>query len=206
MLGSDALPILIADDDDAYVRFVCEILADVKGQRFAVEHVRYLSRILPALEARKANVLLLDVQLPDGNGLEWLRANRPGAGRGCRHDRPRGVRRRRGDRPGRAGLPAEKPARSLPAGPRDPLRRRAAARAAAADSQPRILPVADRQRAGPDHGGRRPRDHPVSEPLEHGDPGALAAHRRRSLPFGVPRVEGSRQQRPRRSRSTSANW
>ena len=76
MLSTAALPILIADDDDAYVGFIEQMLADAKGQRFAVHHVSRLSAILPALEATDASVLLLDVHLPDGNGLEWLRAHR----------------------------------------------------------------------------------------------------------------------------------
>jgi FixJ family two-component response regulator len=76
MLRSDALSVLIVDDDRAYVDFIRQILSDAKGQRFEVEAVTHLARVLPSLEARKINVMLLDVQLPDGNGLEWLRANR----------------------------------------------------------------------------------------------------------------------------------
>jgi PAS domain S-box-containing protein len=76
MPPSDAVPILIADDDQGYVHFLRRILADAKGQQFDVEHVTHLSRILPALKARKAAVLLLDIHLPDGNGLEWLSAHR----------------------------------------------------------------------------------------------------------------------------------
>ena len=76
MSTAKALPILIADDDEAYVQLVREILADVKGERFAVHHVTYLSRIVPALQSSGACVLLLDVNLPDGNGLDWLSANR----------------------------------------------------------------------------------------------------------------------------------
>jgi PAS domain S-box-containing protein len=76
MPPSDAVPILIADDDQGYVHFLRRILADAKGQQFEVEHVTHLSRILPALRAHHAAVLLLDIHLPDGNGLEWLSAHR----------------------------------------------------------------------------------------------------------------------------------
>src|SRR5688500_10905361 len=76
MPNSDAVPILIADDDQGYVHFLRRILADAKGQEFEVEHVTHLSRILPALAASKAAVLLLDIHLPDGNGLDWLNKNR----------------------------------------------------------------------------------------------------------------------------------
>ena len=72
----DAVPILIADDDQGYVHFLRRILADAKGQQFDVAHVTHLSRILPTLRAQRAAVLLLDIHLPDGNGLEWLAAHR----------------------------------------------------------------------------------------------------------------------------------
>jgi PAS domain S-box-containing protein len=76
MPSPDAVPILIADDDQGYVHFLRRILADAKGQQFDVAHVTHLSRILPMLRAHKAAVLLLDIHLPDGNGLEWLEAHR----------------------------------------------------------------------------------------------------------------------------------
>ncbi len=76
MASPDPVPILIADDDQGYVHFLRRILADAKGQQFDVAHVTHLSRILPMLRAHKAAVLLLDIHLPDGNGLEWLAAHR----------------------------------------------------------------------------------------------------------------------------------
>ena len=78
MLGKDAaaISVLIADDDHEYVRFIREILAESKKQQFNVTHVTHLSQVLQALKAKKTRVLLLDVHLPDGNGLEWLRNNR----------------------------------------------------------------------------------------------------------------------------------
>jgi PAS domain S-box-containing protein len=76
MSPSDAVRVLIADDDLGYVHFLRRILADTKGQQFDVEHVTYLSRILPALHEQRSAVLLLDIHLPDGNGLEWLNAHR----------------------------------------------------------------------------------------------------------------------------------
>jgi PAS domain S-box-containing protein len=74
--SDDAVPILIADDDHGYVHFLRRILTDTKGQQFDIEHVTHLSRILPSLAARKVAVLLLDIHLPDGNGLEWLSRHR----------------------------------------------------------------------------------------------------------------------------------
>jgi two-component system, cell cycle sensor histidine kinase and response regulator CckA len=76
MPAPDPVRVLIVDDDEGYVEFIRGILTDVRGQQFAIAHVTYLSRVLWALQEHKASVLLLDVQLPDGNGLDWLRQNR----------------------------------------------------------------------------------------------------------------------------------
>jgi len=76
MLGKDAISVLIADDDPEYARFIGEILGTSKNQQFTVAHVTHLGQILQALKARKTRVLLLDIHLPDGNGLEWLRLHR----------------------------------------------------------------------------------------------------------------------------------
>ena len=76
MLTNGAISILIVDDDPSYVDFLRETLAETKGQQFDVHHVTHLSRIRPELEAHEINVVMLDIELPDGNGLAWLRANR----------------------------------------------------------------------------------------------------------------------------------
>jgi two-component system cell cycle sensor histidine kinase/response regulator CckA len=76
MLGKDTISVLIVDDDQEYVRFIREILGESRKTQFNVAHVTHLSQILPALKARKTRVLLLDIHLPDGNGLEWLRQHR----------------------------------------------------------------------------------------------------------------------------------
>ena len=73
--GSDLPPeihVLIVDDDVAYARFVRDAFAAARGARFVLEHVGRLSDVLPALERRPATVILLDINLPDGNGLKWL--------------------------------------------------------------------------------------------------------------------------------------
>jgi PAS domain S-box-containing protein len=68
--------VLIVDDDAAYVDFVRHIFDDAKPLRFELIHVTRLSEILPALASGGISVVLLDINLPDGNGLEWLRAHR----------------------------------------------------------------------------------------------------------------------------------
>jgi PAS domain S-box-containing protein len=69
---SPVIPVLIVDDDAAYANFVRDAFAEARGARFALEHVSRLSDVLPALERRPATVILLDISLPDGNGLKWL--------------------------------------------------------------------------------------------------------------------------------------
>jgi len=71
-----AVSVLIVDDDAAYVDFIRHVFEEAKTLRFDLLHVTRLSHILPALASGRISVVLLDVNLPDGNGLEWLRANR----------------------------------------------------------------------------------------------------------------------------------
>ena len=71
-----SVSVLVVDDDDAYVGFIRQIFEDTKSQRFDLHHVTRLAHVLPAVESGGISVILLDVNLPDGNGLEWLRANR----------------------------------------------------------------------------------------------------------------------------------
>ncbi len=71
-----SVSVLIVDDDAAYVDFIRHVFEQAKSLRFDLLHVTRLSHILPALASGRISVVLLDVNLPDGNGLEWLRANR----------------------------------------------------------------------------------------------------------------------------------
>ena len=71
-----SVSVLIVDDDDAYVGFIRQVFEETKSLHFDLHHVKRLAHILPALESGRFSVVLLDVDLPDGNGLEWLRANR----------------------------------------------------------------------------------------------------------------------------------
>jgi PAS domain S-box-containing protein len=67
-----SIPVLIVDDDEAYANFVRAALSEARGARFDLQHVTRLSQVLPALDRRPSTVILLDVNLPDGNGLKWL--------------------------------------------------------------------------------------------------------------------------------------
>lgn len=70
------VPVLIVDDDASYVNFVRAAFAGMEGIRLELVHVARLRDVLPALEKHPAPVVLLDINLPDGNGLAWLRLNR----------------------------------------------------------------------------------------------------------------------------------
>ena len=127
--------------------------------RIELEHVRCLRDILPALERQPFAVILLDVNLPDGNGLTWLcgqperlqaRGRRP-------HRRPElslhdDDYRTAQDFLVKSEIQPEHLVRAV---------RYAADRervAPGAGQQPRVLPVADRTGARPHHRRRRARD------------------------------------------------
>src|SRR5690349_404741 len=71
-----SVSVLIVDDDEAYVDFIRHVFEEAKSLHFDLLHVTRLAHVLPALESGRISVVLLDVNLPDGNGLEWLRVNR----------------------------------------------------------------------------------------------------------------------------------
>ena len=68
--------VLIVDDDAGYVEFIRHVFEETRSVEFELIHVNRLGDILPVLEGGGINVVLLDVNLPDGNGLQWLRGNR----------------------------------------------------------------------------------------------------------------------------------
>jgi PAS domain S-box-containing protein len=73
--AAGTVPVLIVDDDERYVSFVRQAFDSSIDPHIELIHVRRLSEIAPALTDTHAAVILLDVELPDGNGLEWLRHN-----------------------------------------------------------------------------------------------------------------------------------
>src|SRR5688572_32997859 len=70
------IAVLLVDDDDQYAGFVRSVFEETSNPVVELQHVRYLRDVLPTLETHNFSVILLDVNLPDGNGLSWLRANR----------------------------------------------------------------------------------------------------------------------------------
>jgi PAS domain S-box-containing protein len=75
-LARNQISVLLVDDDDQYAAFVRSVFEETSTLEVELQHVRLLRDIPAALGARSFAVVLLDVNLPDGNGLAWLRANR----------------------------------------------------------------------------------------------------------------------------------
>ncbi|HXE81689.1 MAG TPA: response regulator [Vicinamibacterales bacterium] len=75
-MQSGAVKVLIVDDDDAYARYVGHVFARTMNPHLELVHVRYLRDVLPAIEEHLPSVVLIDVHLPDGDGLEWMRQHR----------------------------------------------------------------------------------------------------------------------------------
>ncbi len=69
--------ILLVEDDAALGRGVCLAL---NGESAAVTHCKSLAQGRQALEAADFDLLILDVNLPDGSGLDLLRQARRGGG------------------------------------------------------------------------------------------------------------------------------
>jgi PAS domain S-box-containing protein len=72
------ISVLLVDDDDQYAAFVRSVFDETPSLEVELAHVRCLRDVLPALALRPYSVVLLDVNLPDGNGLDWLQRHHGG--------------------------------------------------------------------------------------------------------------------------------
>ncbi len=70
------LDILLFEDDLAEANLIREMLAEARGHEFSVEHVRYLADGLALLKNRSFDCILVDLGLPDSQGLETALAVR----------------------------------------------------------------------------------------------------------------------------------
>ena len=69
------ISVLLVDDDDQYAAFVRTVFEQSPSLEVELQHLRCLRDVLPTLQRQPFSVILLDVNLPDGNGLNWLRAH-----------------------------------------------------------------------------------------------------------------------------------
>ena len=67
-----ALRILLVEDSPGDARLIRETLRDAGSLAFELRHVDRLAAALPLLAAREADVVLLDLSLPDAHGLETV--------------------------------------------------------------------------------------------------------------------------------------
>ncbi len=74
------MKILLVEDNPGDAGLVRAALADVLGSQFELTQVGRLSEATGALQTERFDVLLLDLSLPDGHGLETLAVVRDAAG------------------------------------------------------------------------------------------------------------------------------
>jgi PAS domain S-box-containing protein len=76
--AGNRIAVLLVDDDDQYAAFVQSVFAVTGSLEIDLTHVRSLRELRRQLEGGAFEVILLDVNLPDGDGVEWLRTTRTG--------------------------------------------------------------------------------------------------------------------------------
>ncbi|MBM3301302.1 MAG: response regulator, partial [Deltaproteobacteria bacterium] len=70
---SEIIRVLLIEDNPGDARLVREMLAESGTNRFNLEHVERISQGLTRLSQENFQVILLDLTLPDGHGLETVR-------------------------------------------------------------------------------------------------------------------------------------
>ncbi len=69
-MENHAIKVLLVEDNPAQARLLREILAEVTSTRFELTHVERLGEAMQRLNAERFDVVLLDLGLPDSQGLE----------------------------------------------------------------------------------------------------------------------------------------
>lgn len=72
MNSAEPLVILLIEDNPGDYRLVREMLDEVPGDAFKLLHADQVSSAIPMLEINSVDIILLDLGLPDGNGLDTL--------------------------------------------------------------------------------------------------------------------------------------
>jgi CheY-like chemotaxis protein len=75
--ATQPISVLLVDDDEWYASFVRSVFDNATGLEVALHHLPRLADVLPHLEREPCSVILLDANLPDGDGLQWLLRHRP---------------------------------------------------------------------------------------------------------------------------------
>jgi diguanylate cyclase (GGDEF)-like protein/PAS domain S-box-containing protein len=72
-LRPDIIKVLLIEDNPGDARLVKEMLVDAGASKFGVTHAGLLKEGLPLLREESHHVILLDLSLPDGHGLDTIR-------------------------------------------------------------------------------------------------------------------------------------
>jgi two-component system cell cycle response regulator len=72
LLGSGVQQLLLVEDSEPHAHLVAATLAEAQGARYRLRHVQDLARARRALKEQRVDCVLLDLSLPDGEGLETL--------------------------------------------------------------------------------------------------------------------------------------
>src|SRR5687767_4503237 len=80
MKAADPVKILLVEDNAGDARLLREALAESPANGFELFHALRLSDALQQLEADVFDIVLLDLTLPDGQGMETVRRMHEGAG------------------------------------------------------------------------------------------------------------------------------
>ncbi len=78
-MADDRIPLLLIEDNPADLRLVAELLEDAAPGRFRVEPARRLAEGLEALRADPFAAVILDLSLPDADGVAAIGAVREAA-------------------------------------------------------------------------------------------------------------------------------
>ncbi len=76
VVPADAVTALLIDADRSFVQFAREELNQTRGQPVRLLHAETLAQATAILAETAVAVVLLERELPDGNGLEWLKHQR----------------------------------------------------------------------------------------------------------------------------------
>ncbi|MDQ1327225.1 MAG: hypothetical protein QG641_505 [Candidatus Poribacteria bacterium] len=68
----DSIKVLLVEDDDVYVSLLGKMLGRAKNSRFITHRVDSLQKAVGYISNNKVDLILLDLHLPDGSGLDTL--------------------------------------------------------------------------------------------------------------------------------------
>jgi DNA-binding response OmpR family regulator len=71
-MSDKPIKILLVEDNPADANLIKEMLAEATTVRFDLVHVRQLSKVQESLAGKSFDIIILDLSLPDGQGLDTM--------------------------------------------------------------------------------------------------------------------------------------